>query len=153
MNGAHRTTSPSPSDRPASSKVYLLISVLIGLTATRALAMMFIPKLTMFGGTAPDAWVGPWVTDAILGLLIPVVIVAMYRFRKARVWGCRLLYNGIGAFDYATGLVTQSLHPLPASIAPPGLVFGSLSFTLCLQIVVIVLLFRRDVIHDFFRSA
>lgn len=153
MNGAHRTTSPSPSDRPAPPKVYLLISVLIGLTATRALAMLFIPMITMFGGTAPDAWVGPWVTDAILGLLIPVVIIALYRLCTARAWGCLLLYNGIGAFDYASSLVTQLIHPLPASIAPPGLVSGSLSFTLCLQFVVIVLLFRRDVIHDFFRSA
>ena len=127
----------------------MLIGVLIGLTATRALAIAFIPKLTMFGGTAPDAWVGPWVADAVLGLLIPLVIFTLYRFRSARAWGLILLYNGIGAFDYSMGLVTQWQSPLPPSIAPASLVYGSLSFTLVVQLVVIVLLLRRDVVKDF----
>jgi hypothetical protein len=127
----------------------LLISVLIGLTATRALAMAFIPKVAMFGGAAPDAWVGPWVADSVLGLLIPLVLFTLHRIRAARAWGLILLYNGIGAFDYIMGLVTQWQSPLPPSIAPTLLVYGSLSFTLVAQLAVIVLLLRRDVVKDF----
>jgi hypothetical protein len=47
------------------------------------------------------------------------------------------------------GLVTQWQSPLPPSIAPTLLVYGSLSFTLVAQLVVIVLLLRRDVVKDF----
>lgn len=127
----------------------MLISVLIGLTATRALAIAFIPKLAMFGGAAPDAWVGPWVADVALGLLIPLVLFTLHRIRSARAWGLILLYNGIGAFDYSMGLVTQWQSPLPPSIAPTSLVYGSLSFTLMVQLVVILLLLRRDVVSHF----
>ena len=103
----------------------------------------------MFGGTAPDVWVGPWIADSVLGLLIPVVLFALYRVRSARAWGLILLYNGIGAFDYSIGLVTQWQSPLPPSIAPTWLVYGSLSFTLTAQLAVIALLLRRDVVNHF----
>lgn len=149
MNDVSRTGADPARSPSAPRKVHLLIGVLIGLTATRSLALIFIPKLAMFGGAAPDSWAGPWVADAILGLLIPVVLIVLYRFRSARAWGLILLYNGIGAFDYITGLVTQTFHPLPASIAPPWLVFGSLSFTLVVQIVVMALLLRRDIVDYF----
>ena len=126
-----------------------MISILIGLTAARALAMVFIPKLVMFGGDAPNAWVGPWVADSVLGLLIPVVLVALYRFRTTRTWGLILLYNGLGAFDYSIGLVTQWQTPLPPLMVPGWLVFVSLSFTLSVQLAVILLLLRRDVVGHF----
>ncbi|MEM1180129.1 MAG: hypothetical protein AAGM22_17440 [Acidobacteriota bacterium] len=131
-------------------RVVLWISILIGSTVTRALAITFIPELEIFGGSAPDVWLGPWVTDGILGVLIPFVIMALWRLRGPRIWGGLLIYNALGAFDYLTGLITQWLHPLPASIAPPGLVYGSLLFTLAAQLTVIVLLFRRDAVAHIF---
>lgn len=103
----------------------------------------------MFGGAAPDVWIGPWVTDSVLGLLIPVVLVVSYRLRSTRAWGLILLYHGIGAFDYSIGLVTQWQSPLPPSIAPTWLVYGSLSLTLAAQLVVIAMLLRRDVVAHF----
>lgn len=149
MNDASRSRAGSSRSRSAPRRIYLLISILIGLTATRAFAMAFIPKLAMCGGAAPDEWVGPWVADSVLGMLIPVVLIAFYRFRTVRVWGLILLYNGLGAFDYSIGLVTQWQTPLPPSIAPTWLVFVSLSITLTAQLVVIALLLRRDVVHRF----
>ncbi|MEM1184888.1 MAG: hypothetical protein AAGI53_07780 [Planctomycetota bacterium] len=137
-------------DSPARSpRVLVVISVLIGLTVTRSFALAFVPKLSMFGGAAPDAWLSPWITDAALGVMIPVVIIAVHKLRGAWVWGGLLVYNTLGAFDYANGLVTQWLHPLPASIAAPSVVVGSICFTLTLQLMGLGLLFRRDVVAHY----
>ena len=63
----------------ASSRIW--IAVLIGLTIPRVQTLLFLPKLEMFGGIAPDAWFAAWVSDAILGLLIPLAIYALLRLR------------------------------------------------------------------------
>ncbi len=149
MNPRPNPSIATSTKTPAARRTLLVVNVLMGLTSTRLFALLFIPNLAAFGGEAPDAWLGPWVTDGVLGLLIPLAILAAHRLRSARVWACLIMYNTLGAFDYLTGLVTQSLSPLPASIAPPTLVYGSLSFTLIVQIVVIALLFRRSIVDHF----
>ncbi len=60
-----------------------------------------------------------------------------------------LIYSAIGAFDYANGLTTQWLHPLPEEIAASALVLTALTATLIFQIVVVYLLFKDKAIHYF----
>ncbi|MEM9022780.1 MAG: hypothetical protein AAGB22_03505 [Bacteroidota bacterium] len=130
------------SSRP---KVLITIAVLTGLTIPRAQGLLFLPTLEMVGGSSPDAWLAPWVTDAILGLLVPVVIYALLKKTGASTWGLILVYSAIGAFDHANGMVTEWLTPLPVETAGPALVFGSLIATISFQLAAIVLLFRKDV--------
>lgn len=127
------------------------IALLIALTLPRVQTLFFLPKLAMFGGEAPDAWLAAWVSDAILGLLIPAALFALYRLRGPAVWGALLIYNAVGAFDYSHGLATQFTSPLPASIAPVPAVYAGIGACMVVQLVALALLFRRDVI-DFFLS-
>lgn len=138
-----------PSVHGHSSRIPLTLSVLIALTSTRALAIAFIPRLQMFGGEAPDVWLGPWVVDSMLGAVIPFMIWAVLRLRTQRTWGVLLVYNSVGAFDYVNGLLTQWLHPLPASVAPSWLVYASLVSTLAIQLLVIAMLLRRSTMQLF----
>ena len=131
----------------ASSRIW--IAVLIGLTIPRVQTLLFLPKLEMFGGIAPDAWFAAWVSDAILGLLIPLAIYALLRLRGPVVWGALLIYNAVGAFDYSHGLATQFTDPLPASIAPAAVVYVGIGACMLVQLVALALLFRRDVIAHF----
>ncbi|MEM1248553.1 MAG: hypothetical protein AAGK22_19405 [Acidobacteriota bacterium] len=139
--------------RGPSPRVLLWISILTALTFTRAFAFIFLPELKMFGGDVSDVWLGPWVVDSLLGALIPLAIFSVLRRRGAKTWGGLLIYHGLGAFDYGNGLLTQWLHPLPASVAPSGLVFGSLIFTMVIQTAVVVLLFRRAARSHFLQDA
>ncbi|MGB3496030.1 MAG: hypothetical protein WBA57_25095 [Elainellaceae cyanobacterium] len=125
------------------------IAVLMLLTITRLQAILFISSLEMFGGISPDAWLGPWVSDAILGVLLPIMVYFTLRGSGVKLWGLLVLYNAVGAFDYSQGLATQWLSPLPSAIASSTLVYGVLSVTLSLQLVALLLLFRNDVIHYF----
>lgn len=127
------------------------IALLILLTLPRVQTLLFLPKLAMFGGDAPDAWLAAWVSDAILGLLIPLALFALHRWRGPVVWGSLLIYNAVGAFDYSHGLATQFTSPLPASIAPGPVVYGGIAVCMVMQLLALLLLFRREVI-DFFLS-
>ncbi len=129
-----------------------IIAILTGLTISRMMALTFLPTLNMLGGTSPNEWLGPWVTDGILGLLLPVVIYFILKGKGIKTWALLIVYSVLGAFDYATGLVTQWLHPLPFETASPSVVFISLWSTLLFQVVVIILFFRNDVIHHFYKS-
>lgn len=126
-----------------------VIAVLTGLTITRAQAILFLPTLEMYGGSSPDAWLAPWVTDSILGLLLPVVIYFLLKRKGIKTWAMLILYSAIGAFDYANGLATQWLHPLPQETAGTALVFSALTATLTFQTMAIFLLFREKTIKYF----
>lgn len=133
-------------------KALTIIAILTGLTISRAMALIFLPTLKMLGGTSPNEWLGPWVTDGILGLLIPVAIYFILKGNGIKTWALLIVYNVLGAFDYATGLVTQWLHPLPADTASSSTVFISLTATLILQTIVVFLFFRKDIISHFHKS-
>lgn len=133
-------------------KVVNIIAILMALTILRVMALTFLPTLNMLGGTSPNEWLGPWVTDGILGLFLPVVIYYILKGKGLKTWALLIVYNTLGAFDYATGLVTQWLHPLPIETASPSVVFISLWTTLLFQVVVIILFFKNDVIHHFYKS-
>lgn len=101
----------------------------------------------MFGGPNPDAWIGPWGADTVLGLLAPVMAWLAWRGTGLRVWGALLAYNVVGAFDYAHGLLTQWLEPTATQSA--SLTYGSIGISIVVQLLVIALLFRRTVTRDF----
>ena len=37
--------------------------------------ILFLPSSDVFGGPAPNAWAGPWASDAILGMLVPLTVL------------------------------------------------------------------------------
>lgn len=45
-------------------KIFILkiIAILMTLTLFRVQTILFIPKIEMFDGIAPNAWLGPWVS-------------------------------------------------------------------------------------------
>ena len=49
------------------------------------MAGTMIPSLEMYGGRNPNAWFGPWISDAILGLLAPVMIYLVLKKRGLRI--------------------------------------------------------------------
>ena len=110
-----------------------------------------IPSLEMYGGENPNAWFGPWISDTILGILVPIMIYILLKKRGIKVWAILLIYNGIGAFDYAHGLITQWTDPLTPNgiFGSPELTYGSLSFSLIVQITIIALLFNSTVLGYF----
>ncbi len=126
-----------------------IISVLMAATIFRAQTVMFLPKVEVFGGPAPNAWFGPWFSDSILGFLVPVMVFIFWTRSGMRVWGALLVYNALGAFDYANGLVTQFFHPMPVEMASAAAVYGGIGLFMTFQLVALGLLFRKDVAADF----
>ena len=124
------------------------IAILILLTGMRFFMFTQLSSLEMFGGVNPDAWFAPWISDTILGALVPLVVFLVLRRRGIVVWGMLLVYNAIGAFDYAHGLLTQWTDPLVPNgmLGTPGLTYGSIGFSLFVQLIVLFLLFQRDVV-------
>jgi hypothetical protein len=112
------------------------------LTITRFSVVFRLPSLEMFDGRSPDAWFAPWVSDTILGLLVPLMVYLAWNRRSVVVWGALVAYNAVGAFDYVHGLATQWIHPLENA----AVTYGAISFFLALQLIAIALLFRPDVI-------
>ena len=136
-------------DTVARPRAVLWIAILIGFTTMRAMVIMFIPTLDMLGGINPDAWFAPWVSDAILGVMAPIMAYAAYRSRGTRLWGFLVAYNAVGAFDYAHGIATQWIDPLQTTIHTNAMTYGSIGLSMVVQLVVVCLLFRRDVVEHY----
>lgn len=132
---------------PAKPKSLKLMAILLVLTFMRAMMGTQIPTLEMFGGVHPDAWFAPWISDAILGILVPYMIYLLLKKRGVNVWATLLVYNAVGAFDYVHGLLTQWTDPLIPNgmMGNPGLTYGSVAFSLVVQLTVIYLLTRNEV--------
>ncbi len=123
------------------------IAILIALTFSRFSVVTFFPGLEMFGGPEPNEWIGPWSTDTTLGLLAPLMAYLAFKKSGLRLWGGLIAYNCIGAFDYANGLLIEYLSP--QVLNPPEMIFGGIGLFLCIQLVVIYLLFNKKVISHF----
>lgn len=130
-----------------ASKLRTLIAILILFTTIRFMVVTFLPSLQMFGGPNPNAWIGPWGADTVLGLLAPLMAWLAWRGTGLRVWGALIAYNAVGAFDYSHGLLTQWLEPTVTQSA--ALTFGSIGVSLVVQLFVIALLFRPVVVQAF----
>ncbi len=125
------------------------ITLLMGATIFRAQTVLFLPELQMFGGIAPDGWFGPWLSDAIIGFALPVMLYLFWTRRSVAVWGVLVIYNAVGAFDYSQGLITQAISPMPVEMASTTTVYFGIGLFMVFQLVALGLLFRRDVIGAF----
>jgi hypothetical protein len=121
----------------------------MGATIFRAQTILFLPEVQMFGGPAPDGWFGPWLSDTIIGLAVPVMLYLFWTRRSVAVWGALVAYNAVGAFDYSQGLITQAISPMPVEMASAATVYLGIGLFMVAQLVALGLLFRRDVIADF----
>lgn len=125
------------------------IALLMAATIFRVQTLLFLPELQMFGDIAPDAWFGPWLSDATIGLLLPIMIYLFWTGRTITTWGLLVVYNAVGAFDYSQGLITQWVHPLPVQLAAPETVYVGIGLFMVFQLIALALLFRSDVIAHF----
>ena len=130
------------------------IAILMLLTTMRFFTVTQLSSLQMFGGVNPDAWLAPWVSDTILGAFAPFMIYILFKKRGLKIWGILLIYNAIGAFDYIHGLATQWTDPLVPNgmLGTPELTFGSIGFSLIVQLLAIYLLFQDDVVKYLTKS-
>ncbi len=122
------------------------------LTAVRAQTLFFFSSLRMNGGSNPDEWFIPWITDSILGLMIPFILYLILKGKGIKIWAFLILYSAIGAFDYLTGLATQWFHPMSSETAGSELVYSSLLFSFIVQTIVLLLLFKQRVINYYLRD-
>lgn len=125
------------------------ITLLMGATIFRAQTILFLPQVQMFGGIAPDGWFGPWLSDTIIGFILPVMLYLFWTRRSMAIWGVLVAYNAVGAFDYSQGLITQAISPMPVEMASASTVYLGIGLFMCFQLVALGLLFRRDVIGAF----
>jgi hypothetical protein len=136
-----------------SKTVKWAIALLMTATLFRVQTVLFLPTVEMFGGPAPDGWFGPWLSDAILGFLVPVMVFLFMTRRGIRVWGALVVYNSVGAFDYSQGLITQYVSPMPADMASATTVYAGIGVFMTFQLIALALLFRRDVVAEFSKTA
>ena len=82
------------------------------------------------------------------------MIYLVLRKNGIKIWGILVAYNAIGAFDYVHGLLAQWTDPLiPNGImGTPELTYGSIGFSLLIQLLVLYLLFRKSVMSYFTSS-
>ena len=127
------------------------ITILLAFTFMRAFMGLQLPTLEMYGGVNPNAWFTPWISDTILGLLVPYIIYLLLKKKGMMVWGTLIAYNAIGAFDYVHGLLAQWTDPLVPNglMGTPALTYGSIGFSLLIQLLILRFLFRRTVIEYF----
>ena len=136
--------------RPA--EVYV-IGGLLCYTFSRISMASMLKTLKMFGGVNPDAWLGPWFSDTILGILTPFAIYAAFDLEGPVTWGLLLAFNCIGAFDYAHGLLAQYMHPqiimVGGAPAKPPAIYGSIGLGLLFQLINIVVLLTPNTVKYF----
>ncbi|NCP65034.1 MAG: hypothetical protein GW763_15895 [Paraglaciecola sp.] len=131
------------------NQVKFAIALLMSVTIFRAQTVLFLSSVEMFGGIAPDAWFAPWFSDALLGFLVPLMVYLFWQKRSTKIWGALIIYNAVGAFDYATGLATQFTAPMPVEMASAMTVYLGIGVFMLCQLIALVLLFRTDVIAYF----
>ena len=125
------------------------ITLLMGATIFRVKTILFLPQVEMFGGIAPNGWFGPWLSDTIIGLILPIMIYLFWTRRSLAIWGALVAYNAVGAFDYSQGLITQMISPMPVEMASAATVYVGIGLFMSFQLVALGLLFRPDVIAEF----
>jgi hypothetical protein len=99
-----------------------------------------------------QGWFGPWVTDSILGVLVPVMIMLSLTVTGIPLLACLFAYNILGAYDYAHGLLTQYLEPQSFFLwkpAVPTAIYGSIGFGCICNLVCAVMLLQGPVVSYF----
>jgi hypothetical protein len=97
-------------------------------------------------------WLGPWITDSILGALVPVMITLSLTVTGVRMLTCLFAYNILGAYGDADGLLTQYLEPQFFFLwkpAVPRQINGSIAFGCVCNTVCAVMLLQDNVVNYF----
>ena len=139
--------------RPLQVKI---VGALLCYTLTRTMMALQLKSAKMFGGLNADAWLAPWLSDTILGILTPFAIYGAFTGKGVVAWGLLLSFNVAGSYDYMNGLLAQYLHPMVTMMgnpAPPaGVIYGSIGLGCLCQIINVILLLQDDTIHFFIKT-
>ena len=139
--------------RPKEVKI---VGVLLCYTLTRTMMALQLKSAKMFGGLNADAWLAPWLSDTILGILTPFAIYGAFKGKGVVAWGLLLSFNVVGSYDYMYGLLAQYLHPMVTMMgkpAPPAtVIYGSIGLGCLCQIINVILLLQDDTIHFFIKT-
>ena len=139
--------------RPTEMKI---VAGLLSYTLTRTMMAMQLNSAKMFGGENADGWLGPWLSDTILGILTPFAIYGALKGKGVVAWGLLLSFNVVGSYDYMNGLFAQYLHPMVTMMgdpAPPAaVIYGSIGLGCLCQIVNVVLLLQNNTIQFFTKT-
>lgn len=81
--------------------------------------------------------------------MVPLMVYLFWRGRSVAVWGVLVIYNAVGAFDYATGLATQWTDPMPVEMASATTFYLGIGLFMVCQLIALAMLFGSDVIAHF----
>jgi hypothetical protein len=128
------------------------VAVILLITFSRVTMIFKLPTLKLFeGGVNPTDWLGPWVSDSMLGLMAPYVIYLVLASTKGsspKTWGFLVMYNSVGTFDYTNGVLVQYFHPQDP-LEDNEFFLGFIGAMVVLQAAVVMILFRTDVMEYF----
>ena len=137
---------------PYPRRAFILITIMVVLTSSRASVVTYFPHLEMYGGIDANAWLAPWVSDTILGLLVPVMIYLLWRKTGAKVWAGLIVYNALGAFDYSHGLATQMHYPQMSEGSVSAVIYTAIGLGMIFNLIVTLMMFRGDVMRHFLKQ-
>ena len=133
-----------------------VVGVLLCYTLTRTMMALQLGSAKMFGGENADGWLGPWLSDTILGALTPFAIYCAFTGKGVVAWGLLLSFNVVGSYDYMNGLFAQYLHPMVTMMggpAPPAaVIYGSIGLGCLCQITNVILLLQSNAIQFFIKT-
>jgi hypothetical protein len=133
-------------------RAFIAMTIMMVLTFSRASVVTYFPHLEMYGGIDVNAWFAPWVSDTILGLLVPVMIYLLWRKTGAKVWAGLIVYNALGAFDYSHGLATQMHYPQMTEGSVSAVIYTTIGLGMIFNLIVTLMMFRGDVMRHFLKQ-
>ena len=136
---------------PHHRRAFILMTIMMVLTFSRASVATYFPHLEMYGGVDANAWFAPWASDTILGLLVPVMIYLLWRKTGAKVWAGFIVYNALGAFDYSHGLATQWHYPQMTEGSVSAVIYTAIGLGMIFNLTVALMMFRGDVMRHFLK--
>jgi hypothetical protein len=136
---------------PHRRRALIAMTTMMALTFARACVVTYFPHLEMYGGVDANAWFAPWVSDTILGLLVPVMIYLLWRKTGAKVWAALIVYNALGAFDYSHGLATQWHYPQMTEGAVSAVTYTVISLGMIFNLAIALMMFRGDIMRHFLK--
>jgi hypothetical protein len=136
---------------PHRRRALIAMTIMMALTFARACVVTYFPHLEMYGGVDANAWFAPWVSDTILGLLVPVMIYLLWRKTGAKVWAALIVYNALGAFDYSHGLATQWHYPQMTEGAVSAVTYTVISLGMIFNLAIALMMFRGDIMRHFLK--
>ena len=88
LQGLVKLLTPTMS-RPVEVKI---VGFLLCYTCSRTMMARQLNSAKMFGGENADGWLGPWLSDTILGILTPFAIYGAFTGKGVVAWGLLLSF-------------------------------------------------------------